>query len=130
MQRMQCLIYELEYCIRIWLLIRYQCLYFSKLILFNCGFFLNWLAHLFCRRTSRNIRYENFRSYSRPISVLSDVPVSRIWYNTLSNLYDLYLYKILYKNCWLNRSYSSNKQPIWKQRYHRGTWSTPKMLKF
>ena len=35
-----------------------------------------------------NLKPKHFRSWSRPIRVLSDVPVSRKWYKNVSNLYE------------------------------------------
>ena len=54
------------------------------------------------------LKPKHFRSRSRIITVLSDVSVSRSLYKTESHnkIYTkIYIFKILYKNVGLNRSY-------------------------
>ena len=48
-----------------------------------------------------------FGVWSQPIWVLSDVPVSRKWYKTVSTLYqNLYIWDVVKKSNVFNRSYS------------------------
>ena len=61
-----------------------------------------------------------FRSWSRPIRVLSDVPASRIDVKLCQIYTKICIHKILYKNSVINRLYSANTQPIWKRQYPRG----------
>ena len=66
---------------------------------------------------------DHFSSWLRSMKVISDVPVSKNWYKTVSNLYkNSYIFIQFYiEIVGLNRSYSANMQPIWKRRYPRET---------
>ena len=66
---------------------------------------------------------ENLRRWTIHIKHLSNVPVSRNGYKTVSNLYEnSYIFVICIKV--LNISYSTNMQPIWKRRYPTGAWES------
>ena len=68
------------------------------------------------------LKANHFSSWSRPLKVISDVPVSRNLYKTVSNLYEIsYYIQFWIEIVSLNRLYSANTQPIWKQRYPRET---------
>ena len=64
------------------------------------------------------LRPEHFRSWSKPIRVLSNVPVSRNWYKLCKIYTKTHICEIWYKIL-------SFKQIIfWKRRYPRGAWKT------
>ena len=63
---------------------------------------------------------KHLRSWLRHIRVLSDVPISRHWYKTVS--------KFCLRFVVLNRSYSTNTQPIWKQLYPRRSLRNSSLL--
>ena len=52
----------------------------------------------------------------RHIRVLSKVPVMKNWYKNYTEMY-IYILKFCLRFIKLNRSYSTNAQAIWKQRY-------------
>ena len=57
------------------------------------------------------LKPEYLRSWSKPLQVLSDLPVSRNWYKTVSNLYKNQANtKFCAKIVGLNRSYSAITQ--------------------
>ena len=65
------------------------------------------------------LKPKHFSSWSKPMRVLSDVPVSRNWYKLCQIYTNICMFKSLYKKVGLNGSYSSYTQPIWKRRYPR-----------
>ena len=66
---------------------------------------------------------EILRRLMRHIRHLSDVPVSRNWYKTVSrkSICTQFGIKVVIINC---RSYSTNTQPIWKLLYPTGAWES------
>ena len=65
------------------------------------------------------LKSENLKRLTIHTRHLTDVPVSRNWYKTVSKTYEnLYMkFCICIKVVGLNRSYSTNTKPIWKRRY-------------
>ena len=84
-------------------------------------------SNIFKRTEGKNergyrLKANHFSSWSRPLKVISDVPVSRNLYKTVSNLYEIsYYIQFWIEIVSLNRLYSANTQPIWKQRYPQRT---------
>ena len=64
-----------------------------------------------------NLRSSSVKRY------ISDVPVSRNWYKTVSKVYQ-YKYIWDFRVVVLNRSNSTNTQPIWKWLYPTGAWES------
>ena len=69
------------------------------------------------------IKPENLRSWTILIRHLSYIPVSRNWHKTVIKIIPKRTYvRFCIKVVALNRSYSTNTQPIWKQLYPTGSW--------
>ena len=65
------------------------------------------------------LKSNHFSSWSWPMKVISDVPISRNWYTTCQIYTKINIYTILYKVVGLKRSNSANMQSIWKRWYPR-----------
>ena len=67
---------------------------------------------------------ENIRHWTIHIWYLSDFPVSRNWYKTVSNLYENSFICNLNKSCSIKEIVFNKYEPIWKRRYLTGAWES------